>query len=76
MSRTDTIEVKGTSFSVGVVAGNAALVRQYFQEGWYPLGQKDSGKEINPSGPLLKGESVFLSLVYCMMRSEVMIFPL
>jgi hypothetical protein len=66
MSRTDTVEVKGTSFSVGVVAGSAALVRQYFQEGWYPLGQKGSGNQINPSGPLVKGESGVESFIHNM----------
>lgn len=33
-------ESHGTSMSAPVVAGHAALVRQYFMEGWYPLGRK------------------------------------
>ena len=44
----------GTSMSAPVVAGMSALVRQYFQEGWYPCGSKGCGQVINPSGTLTK----------------------
>ena len=44
----------GTSFSSPAAAGNAALVRQYFEEGWYPCGSKGCGKKISPSGTLVK----------------------
>jgi hypothetical protein len=50
----DTFETFGTSFSAPVVAGNAALVRQYFEEGWFPCGSKGCGRSIDPSGSLVK----------------------
>ncbi len=42
----------GTSFSAPNVAGNAALVRQYFEDGKYPCTWKNC--KINPSGSLVK----------------------
>jgi len=44
----------GTSMSTPIVSGTAALVRQYFQEGFYPGGSRGSGSAINPSSALLK----------------------
>ncbi|KAL7539054.1 hypothetical protein ACHAXR_009628 [Thalassiosira sp. AJA248-18] len=49
----------GTSMSAPVISGMAALVRQYFQEGWYPCGSRgcnNSGHDavIHPSGTLVK----------------------
>jgi subtilisin family serine protease len=50
--------VSGTSMSTPVVAGSAAIVRQYFEEGWCAeercCGSKGCGESINPSGSLLK----------------------
>ncbi len=37
-----------------LVAGSAALVRQYFQQGMYPTGAPIVSNQINPSGPLVK----------------------
>jgi len=37
-----------------VVSGTAALIRQYFMEGWYPAGEKVPGHEMEPSGTLIK----------------------
>ena len=51
---TGTAETFGTSFSSPVIAGCAALVRQYFEEGWYPCGLKGCGKPILPAGSLVK----------------------
>ncbi len=48
--RTDT----GTSFAAPSVAGAAALVRQYFTEGWYPTGTRQPHHAFTPSGALLK----------------------
>jgi hypothetical protein len=49
-----TYESFGTSFSSPVIAGCAALVRQYFEEGWYPCGLKGCGNTILPTGSLVK----------------------
>ena len=49
-----TFESFGTSFSSPVIAGCAALVRQYFEEGWYPCGYKNCGNPIYPTGSLVK----------------------
>jgi hypothetical protein len=49
-----TFESFGTSFSSPVIAGCAALVRQYFEEGWYPCGYKGCANPINPFGSLVK----------------------
>ena len=50
--------VSGTSMSSPVIAGAAAIVRQYFEEGWcssrWCCGSKACGDSINPSGSLLK----------------------
>lgn len=37
-----------------VVAGSAALVRQYFMDGWYPFGVKNASAGFTPSGSLTK----------------------
>ncbi len=44
----------GTSFASPPVAGAAALVRQYFMEGWYPSGAPDSSDVLDPSAALVK----------------------
>jgi len=52
-----TVEVLGTSFAAPVVSGNAALVRQYFEEGWLPCNQGSTlnvACQIDPSGSLVK----------------------
>ncbi len=44
----------GTSWSSPTVAGAAALVRQYYVEGWYPTGVKSPSSALIPSAALLK----------------------
>ncbi len=44
----------GTSFAAPSVAGCAALVRQYYLEGWYPTGTRQPHHQFTPSGALLK----------------------
>ena len=50
--------VSGTSMSSPIVAGSAAIIRQYFEEGWCNekqcCGSKACGLSFNPSGSLLK----------------------
>eukprot|EP00475_Leptophrys_vorax_P045898 TRINITY_DN9690_c0_g1_i3.p1 TRINITY_DN9690_c0_g1~~TRINITY_DN9690_c0_g1_i3.p1 ORF type:complete len:477 (+),score=80.55 TRINITY_DN9690_c0_g1_i3:82-1431(+) len=41
--------------SAPVVSGHAALLRQYFMEGWYPDGVKNGSNSFVPSASLLKG---------------------
>lgn len=53
-NKEETYETLGTSFSAPVVAGTAAIIRQYFEEGWFPCGSKGCGKPMNPSGALVK----------------------
>ncbi|CAM6129611.1 unnamed protein product [Calypogeia fissa] len=45
---------QGTSCATPLIAGAAALVRQYFREGYYPLGLKTSNNSFIPTGALLK----------------------
>ncbi len=47
-----TVQAYGTSFAAPVVAGNAALVRQYFEDGKLPCNWKDCA--FDPSGALVK----------------------
>lgn len=39
------VRMAGTSMATPVAAGNAALVRQYFEDGFYPLGRKKVGSD-------------------------------
>lgn len=45
---------RGTSMATPVVAGAAALARQYFAGGWYPAGAPQAASAFAPSAPLLK----------------------
>lgn len=44
----------GTSMATPVVAGAAAIVRQYYTEGWYPTGSPVPGNAFTPQGSLIK----------------------
>ena len=44
----------GTSMATPLVAGSAALVREYFLRGFYPSGQASAGGGFAPSGALVK----------------------
>jgi hypothetical protein len=44
----------GTSYAAPVVVGAAALVRQYFSDGFYPSGAKNAGDARTPSAALIK----------------------
>lgn len=46
--------LSGTSMAAPTVAGGAALMRQYFAEGWYPRGGARGGDRLNPLAATLK----------------------
>jgi len=47
-------QIQGTSFSSPIMAGTALLVRQYFQDGYYPTGEANASDSMNPSSALVK----------------------
>jgi len=49
-----TRSTSGTSMAAPAIAGAGALVRQYFEEGWYPSGTRRAEDAIGPSGALVK----------------------
>lgn len=50
----NTATLTGTSMASPAVAGAAALIRQYYMEGWAPSGIKGGSASVTPSGALLK----------------------
>lgn len=44
----------GTSMATPITSGAAAMVRQYYTDGFYPTGASNSPDAHNPTGPLLK----------------------
>jgi hypothetical protein len=46
--------LSGTSMATPTVAGNAALMRQFFTDGFYPRGSKTAADAYNPSGMAMK----------------------
>ena len=48
------IPVGGTSYSAPLVAGTAALVREYFRKGFYPSGASNEKDGFVPTGALIK----------------------
>lgn len=49
---------QGTSFAAPAVAGVAAMVRQYYVDGWYPTGTAQPHHGFTPSGALMKATLV------------------
>ena len=47
-------QMSGTSMATPTVAGAAALVRQYYMDGWYPSGAKVLANGFTPSAALVK----------------------
>lgn len=45
---------RGTSMATPVVSGTAAIVRQYFEEGYYPTGARNESNSHDPTGALIK----------------------
>ena len=50
----DYIQYSGTSMAAPTAAGAAALVRQYYEDGWYPSGAPRQSDERTPSAALIK----------------------
>lgn len=48
------VSKEGTSMAAPVVSGTAALIRQYFVDGFYPTGKKNESDSFDPSGMLVK----------------------
>ena len=49
------LSLQGTSMATPLTAGHASLIRQYFEEGYYPNGIKGDGRSLtNPSATLIK----------------------
>lgn len=46
--------LSGTSMSAPTVAGGAALLRQYFEDGFYPTGIANAADAFSPRAPLVK----------------------
>ncbi|GAQ81098.1 Peptidase S8 family with Protease-associated domain [Klebsormidium nitens] len=46
--------MSGTSMATPITAGSAALVRQYYTDGWYPTGKATPSNRFQPSGALVK----------------------
>jgi len=49
-----TIAMCGTSMAAPVIAGGAAMLKQYFEEGRFPSGLPNPSHSITPSGSLLR----------------------
>lgn len=50
------LSMEGTSMAAPALAGAAAIVRQYFNQGFYPSGKRNDADMIeNPSSTLIKG---------------------
>jgi hypothetical protein len=49
-----TIALSGTSMACPTVAGLAALVRQYYMDGYYPDGEPDASNALSPTAALVK----------------------
>ncbi len=52
------VQYQGTSMATPTVAGSAALVRQYYMDGWYPTGAPNPGDGFTPSAALLKATMI------------------
>ena len=44
----------GTGQAASIAAGATGLIKQYFEEGWYPTGTKEAANGFSPSGALMR----------------------
>ncbi len=51
-------QLSGTSMATPTVSGSAALVRQYYMDGWYPTGSMQLGDGFTPSSALIKATMI------------------
>jgi hypothetical protein len=49
-----TRSLSGTSMAAPTITGNAALMRQFFVDGFYPRGEKTAEDALNPTGAAMK----------------------
>ncbi|KAL7566468.1 hypothetical protein ACA910_000944 [Epithemia clementina (nom. ined.)] len=61
----------GTSMSAPIVSGAAAVVRQYFEEGWHINGKKNSNRGFNPRAILVKAVLKSMELLVCWVLTEI-----
>ncbi|CEO95872.1 hypothetical protein PBRA_004585 [Plasmodiophora brassicae] len=48
----------GTSMATPAIAGNLALIRQYFVDGFYPTARRNASNSLNPSASLVKAVAI------------------
>ena len=48
------VGMKGTSMATPIASGNANLLIEYFQRGFYPLGYQNNNLKLTPMGSLIK----------------------
>ena len=53
-----TLSMKGTSMATPIAAGSAALVRQYYVEGWHIAGERNASSGIQPSAALVRATMI------------------
>jgi len=53
-----TLSLSGTSMASPGGAGLTALIRQYYTDGWYPTGSKNSANALTPSAALMRATLV------------------
>ncbi|MBL8298573.1 MAG: S8 family serine peptidase [Rhodanobacteraceae bacterium] len=49
-----TKSLSGTSMATPTISGGAALMRQFFADGWYPRGTRTAADVYNPTGAVMK----------------------
>lgn len=66
-----TATLSGTSMATPVVAGGAALIREYLMRGFYPTGGANASREFTPTGALVKA----IAVNACRDMTDVPLYP-